>query len=178
MGMLKSIITRFSLFALAAVVLASCTVVVDQPPQPRPPRPGPIACTQEYAPVCGRLGSDTRTFGNACEARAEGYRILYPGECRRAEGPRFCTREYDPVCAFDGGAPRTFANACIAEAEGYRVIRRGECRAIRPPIQEEPRFCTREYRPVCARRGPDTRTFGNACEAEAADYRILYPGEC
>ncbi len=40
------------------------------------------ACTMEYNPVCGQRGRDRRTFGNACSADAEGYRVVSPGECR------------------------------------------------------------------------------------------------
>ena len=116
---------------IAALALASCTVVVDEGPRPLPPD-RPQFCTREYDPVCARDGRDVRTFGNACSARAEGYRILYPGECRR-------------------GGPN------------------------RPP---PPQFCTQQYDPVCARRGRDVRTFGNACEARADRYRILYEGRC
>lgn len=127
MALFRLIIIRFGALAVAGMMLASCTVVVDEPPPPRPPRPGPIVCTQEYAPVCARRGDDTRTFGNACSARAEGYRILYSGECRRAEEPRFCTREYRPVCARRGPNTRTFGNACEAESAGYRILYPGEC---------------------------------------------------
>ena len=41
-----------------------------------------------------------------------------------------------------------------------------------------PQICTREYDPVCARRGGERRTFGNACEADRAGYRIIREGEC
>ncbi len=44
-----------------------------------------------------------------------------------------------------------------------------------PPRQS---FCTQQYEPVCARRGNQVRTFGNACEARSADYRILYDAPC
>ena len=124
--------------AVVAVVLAACTVVVDEGPGPgpRPPRPdGPGFCTREYAPVCGERGRERQTFPNACVARAEGYRVAHPGECRLGGG------------GGGGGGDR-------------------------------PGFCTREYAPVCARRGRDVRTFPNACEARAADYRILGPGAC
>jgi len=43
---------------------------------------GRKVCTMEYRPVCGQRGRDMRTFGNACSADAEGYRIVSPGECR------------------------------------------------------------------------------------------------
>ena len=45
-------------------------------------------------------------------------------------------------------------------------------------VDPGPAFCTREYDPVCARRGGTVRTFGNDCEAEAADYRVISDGEC
>lgn len=121
--------------AVAAVVLAGCTVVVDDGPghRPPPPRPGgPAACTFEHAPVCAVRGRDRQTFSNACMARSDGYRVVHAGACR-------------------SGGPGPM-----------------------PP----PRACTREYAPVCARRGRDVRTFGNACEARAADYRIIGAGRC
>ncbi len=93
-------------------------------------------------------------------------------------GPGYCTREYDPVCARRDGERRTFSNACLADRAGYRVIRRGECRGGPGGGAEEPRFCTREYRPVCARRGGAYQTFGNACEADAAGWRVVANGEC
>ena len=46
----------------------------------RPGR-GQRVCTMEYNPVCAQRGRDRRTFGNACSADAEGYRIVSPGEC-------------------------------------------------------------------------------------------------
>ncbi|WP_159588726.1 Kazal-type serine protease inhibitor domain-containing protein [Chelativorans xinjiangense] len=98
----------------------------------------------------------------------------------RPPRPQICTQEYAPVCARRGERQRTFPNACFARADGFEPVYRGECRqqSIRPPRPDRPQFCTREYAPVCARRGNRLRTFGNACEAEAADYRILGRGEC
>jgi len=46
---------------------------------------------------------------------------------------------------------------------------------VRPPPQQ---FCPRVYDPVCGRSGPDRQTFGNACEADAAGYRIVHAGQC
>lgn len=39
-------------------------------------------------------------------------------------------------------------------------------------------YCTREYVPVCARRGQNYQTFNNSCLAEEAGFRIVNAGEC
>ncbi|RWQ42705.1 MAG: peptidase [Mesorhizobium sp.] len=101
-----------------------------------------------------------------------------PGYRPPRPGPQFCTKQYDPVCARRGGDRQTFANACLAERGGYRIIRDGQCRDGGGGGDEEQTFCTREYAPVCARRRGDLRTFPNACEARAADYRIVEDGPC
>lgn len=48
----------------------------------------------------------------------------------------------------------------------------------RPPPRPGPQFCTREYAPVCARRGGDRQTFANACRAREQGYRIVSRGQC
>ncbi|WP_269930703.1 Kazal-type serine protease inhibitor domain-containing protein [Aminobacter sp. HY435] len=135
----RSLLRKAALASLISVVLASCTVVVDEGPGPRPPRPGPGPqfCTREYDPVCARRGDDRQTFANGCMAEAAGYRIIRGGQCRGDNGgwdggngggnPQFCTREYRPVCAQRGGSLRTFPNACEADSAGFRVVDRGPC---------------------------------------------------
>jgi hypothetical protein len=115
------------LLALVMAVAAACTVVVDDRGQcRRDPRPQPDACTREYDPVCGRRGSERRTFSNSCLADRAGYRVISEGECRRGGGggeePRICTREYRPVCATRRGNVRTFGNSCEALAADYRIV--------------------------------------------------------
>lgn len=67
----------------------------------------------------------------------------------------------------------TFAASCTAGGvvyEEHTIVRPG------PPPQD--RFCSRDYQPVCGESRDGQRTFGNACTAEAAGYRIAYGGEC
>ncbi|WFP65416.1 Kazal-type serine protease inhibitor domain-containing protein [Mesorhizobium sp. WSM4904] len=133
MRFLAAIVSRRgSVALLLSVLLAACTVVVDEGPRPRPPRPHPQLCTMQYAPVCARRGGDRQTFANACQAERAGYRIVRDGPCRDGGGggggeQTFCTREYAPVCARRHGEVRTFPNACEARAADYRIIGNGPC---------------------------------------------------
>jgi peptidoglycan hydrolase-like protein with peptidoglycan-binding domain len=44
---------------------------------------GPVMCTMQYAPVCGRSVDGTvKTFGNSCTLGAEKAVFLYNGECK------------------------------------------------------------------------------------------------
>ncbi len=144
-------LTGAGLLALAA--LSGCTVVVDEGGPP-PYQPGP-------PPIVG-------------------------------PGPQICPQIYAPVCGERGGRIETLSNECVARSRGFRVIADGECR-VRPPITPRPpiggpgpfppgpggpQFCTREYAPVCARRGGQVRQFPNACEAEVDGFRIIRDGPC
>lgn len=93
---------------------------------------------------------------------------------------RVCTQQYDPVCGRRGTSHRTFGNACEAQVSGYFVEYRGRCRDARRgrDRRESRRFCTREYDPVCAIGRAGRKTFGNACEADVAGYRIVHGGRC
>jgi hypothetical protein len=53
-------------------------------------------CTQQYQPVCATRGGMTRTYGNACQARADGARIVAQGECRR-RGARAQSAPVEPL---------------------------------------------------------------------------------
>jgi hypothetical protein len=125
-------------------ILAACTVVVDEGPGYRPPPPP-------------------------------------------RPGPQFCTREYAPVCGRQGPRMKTFPNSCEAGRAGYRIAYGGQCQGGGggwspqprppqpgpPPRPRPPQACTMEYRPVCATRRGQVRTFSNACSARAEDWRIV-----
>jgi hypothetical protein len=65
--------------AIVAMFAASPSPSPTTPAQP--PRSTSVVCTEQYAPVCGRVGNVTRTFPNPCYARAAGAEIVAPGPC-------------------------------------------------------------------------------------------------
>ena len=108
-----------------AAVLSACTVEVEEGPI----RPGPVACPMIYQPVCATRGGAFKTFGNGCQARAEGWRTIADGQCRVEEpAPISCPRIYDPQCATLDGRLRVFPNSCVATAEGWDPIPNRVCR--------------------------------------------------
>ncbi|MGH7024442.1 MAG: hypothetical protein ACREEB_12765 [Caulobacteraceae bacterium] len=46
-----------------------------------PAKSVPTVCTEQYAPVCGQIGSVLKTYSNACFARAAGAKIIASGPC-------------------------------------------------------------------------------------------------
>jgi hypothetical protein len=126
---------RRQTFSNACTARASGFAVVHRGQCPASSLPGagrPIACTLEHAPVCARQGSRERSFSNACNAQAAGFRVVHRGECLMSSPPGVgrpvaCTREFAPVCAVRGSAVRTFDNGCLARASGFRTIRAGSC---------------------------------------------------
>lgn len=129
---------------VALIMVAGCTVSAEDggPNYQNPDRPQ--FCTREYAPVCGVRASMRQTFGNACEARSMGYRIIGRGECNSQSrpgggsgvsadrptdpsAPGMCTQQYESVCARRGNSIRSFGNACEARNAGYNVTGEGRC---------------------------------------------------
>lgn len=44
--------------------------------------PAPQVCTEQYAPVCGQIGTSSKTYSNACFAKAAGAKVTADGECK------------------------------------------------------------------------------------------------
>jgi hypothetical protein len=68
---------------LAAAVIVSGTALCSTPASAQLLFGKQPVCTLQYQPVCATRGGMTRTYGNACQARADGARIVAQGECRR-----------------------------------------------------------------------------------------------
>jgi hypothetical protein len=48
----------------------------------------PTVCTEQYAPVCGRLSNVIKTYSNQCYARAAGADVIAQAPCPGAVAPR------------------------------------------------------------------------------------------
>jgi hypothetical protein len=114
--------------------------------------PRPLACPDNYDPVCG---CDGVTYSNDCEADAVGVSIDYLGECGQTcggiVGEECPEGEY---CQFREGE-------CCCDQEGV-------CRPI-------PQACPEVCEPVC---GCDGATYSNACHAAAAEASVDSQGPC
>lgn len=130
---------RFAALAIAGLLLASCeAVVVETGPGPNPwPRPDrPQICPRIYQPVCATRHGRERTFPNACEARADGWFVRHPGQCRRhrpdrpprPDRPAACPMIYNPVCGHYRGRFKVYSNACVMQSAGARRAPERYCR--------------------------------------------------
>jgi hypothetical protein len=108
---------------------------------------GTVVCTQEYAPVCGKVklylqdstaqySYITRTFPNKCTLSASSAEFLYEGECKSTA----------PVCpAYTTPEPKDLCT----------ITRQTDSNGCKKPVQtcvESPKNCTQEYAPVCGKK--------------------------
>lgn len=119
--------------------------------------PRPDACIQLFDPVCG---CDGVTYGNACTAASAGVSVASDGEC-------------EPAGTLCGG----LQGLGCAEGEYCDFAPDARCGAADQTgvCLPSPDFCTAQFDPVC---GCDDRTYGNACEANAAGVSVASAGEC
>lgn len=124
-----------------------------------------VACTMEYAPVCGQppmppcpegmacaqVMPAPVTYGNACAMEAAWAELLYTGECAPTvieENPIACTKEYAPVCGQVNiqcittpcdPIQNTYGNRCMMEADWAEFLYTGEC------VQVDLQTCSSYY---------------------------------
>ncbi|MHC3940471.1 MULTISPECIES: Kazal-type serine protease inhibitor domain-containing protein [Paenochrobactrum] len=139
----------------ALLVLSGCVVESNNSNRPVvKPHPVQTACPYIYAPVCAQRNNVRKTLPNQCVANAQGYRVISQGEC--------------------GSRPNN--------GWGNNQIQPNQPHRPRPPQLKPTKpsnmACTREFKPVCAIRGKDKRSFANACEAQRAGYRYAKAGQC
>ena len=171
----------------ALMVLSACSVSVDEGrPQHPPVRPDrPQMCTMEYAPVCGVRNGKTRTLGNSCQARAEGYRIISNGECRPSQSrpPQWQQHPDRPGGAmrpdYPSGAMRPdYPSGAMRPDYPSGAMRPGRPSGNWGGNNRPQTACTREYAPVCATSRGRSQTFPNACVARNAGYENMHNGAC
>ena len=113
-----------------------------------------LACADIYMPVCA---CDGRTYGNACEASLAGLAIDHDGPCSGV------------------------GESCVDDAQcgtGLVCDTSDNMGCGQPGICAEPlmdAICTTEAFPVC---GCDGTTYGNPCEASAAQVAVDHVGPC
>jgi Kazal-type serine protease inhibitor domain len=72
---------KFTSIVCAAVVLAAGLIGPARAAENKDTSQH-IVCMEVYQPVCGRKGKVTKTYSNACFAKADGATVLAQGPCQ------------------------------------------------------------------------------------------------
>ena len=67
---------------LPGIVVVFCIAGAAPALAQTPVRPQPQVCTEQYAPVCGQIAGTSKTYSNACFAKAAGAKVIADGECK------------------------------------------------------------------------------------------------
>ncbi len=124
--------------------------------------PVPEICPELYHPVCG---CDGITYGNDCERRQAGVRLLHFGSCEQTCGLS------DPTVAGDLPTLAVCPDGSFCEVPPglcEHGLREGKCLPI-------PQGCPDNVDPVC---GCDGVTYFNDCERMTAGVGKLHHGAC
>ena len=122
-------------------------------------RPIPEACIEVFAPVCG---CDGVTYGNSCDAAANGASVLHEGECEPKPEKKACGGFMGLTCGDDEFCSYAPSDTCgFADALGT--------------CEPRPEACIQVFDPVC---GCDGQTYSNACHANVAGVSVASAGEC
>jgi hypothetical protein len=79
-----------SAMSISQALVANWTVTAQLEPRDSSAR-RPTVCTEQYAPVCGRIEGVLKTYSNQCYARAGGAEVIAQGPCTGSvvpPGPR------------------------------------------------------------------------------------------
>lgn len=117
--------TTFLGFTLSAVLAAISLPVGDNAAMARV-----RGCRASDMPVCGVRADGPKSYGNACLARADGARMVHPGQCE----PLLCggigVLDSHPMCGRDplNHQMITYPNKCAAEHAAANWLYDGPCR--------------------------------------------------